>query len=56
MRGRGEHRGEAEREGGGGGGCAEGDRGGAGRHRERCWPAGPPEGEVRPQKATHLFL
>ena len=27
MRGRGEHRGEAEREGGGGGGCAEGDRG-----------------------------
>ena len=29
VRGRGEHRGEAEREGGGGGGCAEGDKGGA---------------------------
>ena len=33
----------------GGGRCAEGDM----QVTERCWPTGPPEMEVRPQKAAH---
>ena len=36
-----------------GGRCAEGDEG---WHRERFWPARPPEREVRPQKAAHPIL
>ena len=50
--GRGEHRGDAERK-GGGGRCAEGN---VGWHTERCWPAKPPETEVRPQKGAHPIL
>ena len=36
-----------------GGGRCEGD---VGRHRERDWPARPPESEVSPQKAAHPIL
>ena len=47
-----EYRRDVERR-GGGGRCAEGDEG---WYRERCWPARPPEREVRPQKAAHPIL
>ena len=38
---------------GGEGGCAKGNMG---QHRERCWPARPPEREVRPQTTAHPIL
>ena len=38
------------RERGRGGRCVERDKG---AHREKGWPARPPEREVRPQKAAH---
>ena len=41
------------RERGRGGRCVERDKG---AHREKGWPARPPEREVRPQKAAHPIL
>ena len=38
---------------GGEGRCAKGNMG---QHRERCWPARPPEREVRPQTTAHPIL